>query len=272
MITKLFNLSKAYCRGFAGGPDFTRTIQHRFILENKQLTIDLPESNLVLAPSHIKVNFPHSSKRWFTQHVEIEQQHYFVPMVTKNWMYIPPISIAPSSEYGMLSCQFRIKQINEINVLDEAVLGLFVTQSYDNYHNSPEGKNTEIRQEVEEQFKRSSCTWTREEIETEISEHIELQGRPTLAPTIIKTFNQLSWLFYREIQNNSLYHKDYYCLPLSQHSFLEVEFCHRVDRSHKHKKWSKSALESQEKIMASIYLDDLPSSQDLQVEHSSVPA
>jgi hypothetical protein len=269
-MINLFNLVKAYWRGFAGGPDFTCSIQHRFILEDKQLTIGLPESNLMVAPSHIKSNFPHSSSRWFSQHAQINRQHAFVHMITKNWMYVPPIAIAPSSEYGMLSCQVRIKQINEINVLDKAALGQFIIQACDNYNNGPDGSNTQINKEVEEQFRRSSCTWTREEIEAEISIAIELNGEAPLAPAITKSFNQLTWVFYQEPENNSYSHQDYYCLPLSKNSFLEVKFNHRVDLSHKHKKWAKPALEAQERIMASIYLDDLPLTQDQRVEHSSV--
>ena len=269
-MINLFKLIKAYWRGFVGGPDFSRSIQHRFILEDKQLTIKLPDSNLVLAPSHIKVNFPHSSNRWFTQHAEIGQQHCFVQMITKNWMYMPPIALAPSSEYGMLSCQLRIKQTTEINVLDKAALSLYLTQLCDDYHNGPDGENTAIRQRMEKQFSSSAFSWSREEIEAEITDIIELNGMAPLAPAVIKSFNQLTWIFYQEIANNSLSHQDYYCLPLGEHSFLEVKFNHRVDRSHKHKKWSKAALEAQEKIMASIYLDDLPISQDAQVEHNSV--
>ncbi len=267
-MINLLSLSKAYYRGFVGGPDFNRSMQHLFILEDKQLTIDLPESNLIVAPSHIESHFPHSSSHWFTEHAEVEQQHTFVHINTKNWMYMPPISIGSSSEYGMLSCQLRIKQVNSINVLDKSALSLYVTQVCDDYNNGPDGGNTKIRHRIEERFNRSSCSWSREEIEAEIAGVIELNGEAPLAPALIKKFNQLTWVFYQEPENNSYSHQDYYCLPLSKHSFLEVKFNHRVDRSDKHKKWAKAALEAQEKIMASIYLDDLPLTQDPLIEQN----
>ena len=50
--------------------------------------------------------------------------------------------------------------------------------------------------------------------------------------------------------------------------FLEVKFNHRVDRSDKYKKWKKDALAAQERIIASVYLDELP--QALSIEHSAV--
>ena len=258
----LFKLIKAYLRGFVGGPDFTRGINHRFILEGMQLTINLPDSNVVTAPSTLNVNFPHSSTSWFAEHAKVYRQHSFVRIITENWMYMPPIALFPSSEYGMLSCQLRIKQTDKINVLDKVALSHFVTQAYDDYHNGPDGTNTELRRRKVE---RSSQ-------EEQVATSIELHGRQPLAPAIIKTFNKLIWVFYQEVTNDSLSRLDYYCLPLSEHSFLEVKFNHQVDLSQKHKKWAKAALEAQERIMDSIYLDDLPIAQDPQVEHSSVPS
>jgi len=264
----LFKLINAYWRGFVGGPDFTRDISHRFILEDKQLTIKIPDSNVVAAISPVDLSFPHSSTSWFTSHMEIYEQHVFVHMMTENWMYMPPIALFPSSEYGMLSCQLRIKQTNMINILDEAALSRFVTQAYDNYHNGPDGDNTELRRRVVEESSKMAMPYEPDELEEEVAEYIKLQGRKPIAPVIIKNFNQLAWVFYQEVRNNSYTHYDYYCLPLSKHSFLEVKFNHRVDLSHKHKKWAKHAIESQERIIASIYLDDLP--QTSSIEHSSV--
>ena len=271
-MMNLLTLIKVYWRGFVGGPDFNRSISRRFMLENKQLTINMPESNVMAEPSTVEVNFPHTSSDWFTQHAEIYRQHCFVHIITELWMYMPPVAIAPSSEYGMLSCQLRIKQTNDINVLDKTALSLYLTQVCDDYNNGPDGINTELRRRVVEQSSKMAMPYEPDELEEEVAEYIELQGVPPLAPASIKHFNQLTWFFYQEIENNSLSHQDYYCLPLSEHSFLEVKFNHRVDLSHKHKKWAKPALEAQERIMASIYLDDLPLTQDPQVEHSSVPA
>ena len=105
-----------------------------------------------------------------------------------------------------------------------------------------------------------------EEIE-EVAEEIELHGRQSLAPAIVKNLNQTDWVFYSEVRNNRHSHQDYYCLPLSEHSFLEVKFNHRVDRSDKYKKWKKDALAAQERIIASVYLDELP--QEPSIEHNA---
>ncbi len=264
----IFKLMKAYWRGFVGGPDFNCDVNLRFILEDKQLSIKVPDSNVVAAPSDMNMIFPHTSTSWFTEHMKIYEQHRYVHMMTENWMYMPPIALFPSSEYGMLSCQLRIKQTDKINVLDKQALSNLVTQEYDNYQNGPDGINTELRRRVVEESSKMAMPYEPDELEEEVAKYIEFQGRNPIKPAIIKNFNQLEWVFYQEVRNNSFTRYDFYCLPLSANSFLEIKFNHRVDLSHKHKKWAKHALESQERIMGSIYLDELP--QEPAIENGSV--
>jgi hypothetical protein len=266
-MIKLFTLIKAYWRGFVGGPDFNRNINHSFILEDKQLTLNVPYSNVAAGNNSAKVNFPHTSKRWFTKRAKTHCQHHFVHIMTEIWMYMPPIALFPSSEYGMLSCELRIKQVNTINVLDKAALSHYVIQAYDDFHNGPNGDNTELRHRKVEQSSKMAMPYEPDELEEQIAISIDLHGRPALAPATLKNVNQLTWIFYRENQKNRLTHTDFYCLPLSEHSFLEVQFRHGVDRSDKHKKWAKHALASQERIIASIYLDDIALTQDSLIEH-----
>jgi len=261
---------KDFLRGFVGGPDFSGSIKHRFILENKELKINIPNSNIAVLPSKVDISFPHTSTTWFKQHVEESyDQHLYVHILTKNWMYVPVVSILPSSEYGMLTCQLRIKQTDKINVLDKQELAFFVTQEYDDYHNGPKGKNTKIRKEIAEQSSKMAVPFETDELEEEIAGWIENRGKPPIPEAIIKPFNQIDWVFYQEVRSNKLSRLDYYCLPLSATSFLEVKFNHDVDRSEKHKKWKKHALASQERIMASITLADIPVEQDnLLAEHN----
>ena len=263
----LIKLIKAYWRGFVGGPDLHHSITRRFLLEDKQLSINIPDSNIVALPNADDKYYPHTSLTWFNENAKVYDQHKYVHVYTKNWMYMPPIALFPSSEYGMLSCQLRIKQVNHINVLDKAALSRYVTQSYIDYHYGPEGTNTELRRRVVEESSRMAMPYEPDELEAEVAEYIKLQGRQPLAPAIIKSFNQTDWIYYSEVRNNRHSHQDYYCLPLSEHSFLEVKFNHRVDLSHKYKKWKKHALAAQERIIASVYLDELP--QEPSIEHNA---
>ncbi|XPF95650.1 hypothetical protein ACM9HF_06450 [Colwellia sp. RE-S-Sl-9] len=267
----MLQLLKDCWRGFVGGPYFNRCITHRFILENKLLSVSIPDGNLFVESSKEDINFPHTSKTWFQHHVEESyDQHIYVHMLTKNWMYLPVVNLLPSSEYGMLSCQLRIKQTDKINVLDKQALADFVIQEYDDFHNGPNGKNTKIRQEITEQSSKKYRPWSPDRLEEEIAGWIENRGKPSIPPAFIKKINKHDWIFYQEVRNNRLSRNDYYCLPLSKNSFLEVDFRYRVDLSHKHKKWSKHALASQERIMESITLSDIPDEQDNLLVDNSV--
>ncbi|TMS59911.1 hypothetical protein CWC10_19680, partial [Pseudoalteromonas sp. S3173] len=77
---------------------------HRLLLDYKLLTLDVPDSNVAAVPSTIDVSFPYNSTSWFNQHKETFLYHEYVHILTENWMYLPPLSYMPSSEYGMLSC------------------------------------------------------------------------------------------------------------------------------------------------------------------------
>jgi len=264
---------KGFWRGFVGGPNPDQDITHNFLLENQQLTITLPDSNVAAVPSVVDVHFPYNSTSWFEQHKKSYEQHEFVRVITENWMYIPVIPILPSCEYGMLSCQVRIKQTDKINVLDKQALADFVIEEYDNHHNGSEGKNTKIRKEITEQSSKMAVPFESDELVERIDLIIEIRGKPQIPKAIIREFNKLDWIFYQEVRKNRLSRSDFYCLALSSTCFLEIEFTHRVDRSDKHKKWKKHALASQERIMASITLADIPVEQDnLLAEHTTTTA
>ena len=252
----MINLAKAFYRGFVGGPNFENCIHYRFILEDKLLTLDVPNSNVAAVPSNIDVSFPYNSKTWFNQHKKNYLHHEYVHMLTENWMYLPPVSYLLSSEYGMFSCQLRIKQTNKINVLDTMQLRRFVIDEYDNYHWGSDGYNTKL-----ESNKRAN-PWEGEALKKEILGRVESYGYPPLPAAKGVIINDRQWVFYQIKKSNKRSRQDFYCLPLSEHAFLEVEFNHRVDRSDKHKKWAKHALESQQRIMESIKLSDLPPDHD----------
>ncbi|WP_426370532.1 hypothetical protein [Pseudocolwellia sp. HL-MZ7] len=250
----MIQLIKGYWRGFVGGPSFDQAVNHKFILEDKQLTVTLPNTNLAVVPNKIDISFPYTSACWFDENKKMYEQHTFVRIVTSAWMYVPVISIIPGDEFGMLSCQLRIKQTDKINVFDKQALAVFVIQAYNDFHNGSDGKNTKIRKEITEQSSKMAVPFTAEELEEEITGWIENRGKPPIPPAQMIKFNQNDWVFYQEVRSNSLSRNDYYCLPLNESSFLEVKFDHSVDRSDKHKKWSKAALASQQQIMESIRL------------------
>ena len=175
-------------------------------------------------------------------------------------MYLPVIPVGTSSEYGMLSCQPRIKQTDKIDVTDLDALCHFLTKEYKDFHNQPDGRNAEIRKEIEERMSRRKNI-PDYKVQKEIDESIEMIGRPPLSPAKIKAFNKLEWFFYQEGRANHPSFINFYCLPLSPSSFLEIEFNYRVDRPDRYKKWAKHAEESKRRIMESVTLTDIPEEQ-----------
>ncbi|QUX92665.1 hypothetical protein CYL31_15225 [Marinomonas sp. A3A] len=256
----MIKLIKNLHRGFIGGPNFALPSERIVLLGNKQLSMIVPDNNMVVAPKAIDKHFPYDSTIWFQEHAQHYDQHRFVIIFTKNWMYLPVVPVGTSSEYGMLSCQPRIKQTNKIDVTDLEALSRFVIQEYKDFHNRPDGRNAEIRKEIEERMSRRNNI-SDEELKKEIDDAIKAVGRPPLQSAKILTFNDNQWVFYQESRPYSLYHINFYCLPLSPTSFLEIEFNYQVDRSDKYEKWAKHAEESERRIMESVMLTDIPEEQ-----------
>lgn len=253
----MIKLIKNLWRGFIGGPRFDIPAERVVILGDKQLSINIPESNVVAVETPRDKYFPHNSTTWFKEHARSYDQHEFVIILTENWMYLPVIPVGTSSEYGMLSCQPRIKQTNKIDVTDLDALAHFVIQEYEDFNNRPDSTNEEIRKEIQERMSRRNNI-SEERLKKEIDNLIEVRGKPPLPLAKIHDFNGNKWVFYKECRSNSLYHINYYCLPLSSTSFLEVRFNYRVDRSNKYEKWAKHAEESERRIMESVSLTDIP--------------
>ncbi|SBS27480.1 hypothetical protein MSP8887_00658 [Marinomonas spartinae] len=256
MIKQIKNLH----RGFIGGPNFSIPAERVVLLGQKQLSINIPESNVAAAEKPRDKYFPHDSITWFKEHSQQYLQHEYVTILTELWMYLPVIPVGTSSEYGMLSCQPRIKQTDKIDVTDLDALSHFVTQEYKDFHNRPDRRNAEIRKEIEERMSRRNNI-SEDRLNKEVNDAIKAVGRPPLQPAKILTINDNQWIFYQESKPYSLYHINFYCLPLSPTSFLEIEFNYRVDRSNKYKKWSKHAEESERRIMESVTLTDIPEEQ-----------
>ncbi|SBS35714.1 hypothetical protein MSP8887_02448 [Marinomonas spartinae] len=262
MINKL----KAIYRGFLAGPDFNYVNTYRFILENKLLSILVPNSNVSVVSSAVELHYPYSSKIWFEENKEYLNQHEYVHMLTRMWGYLPLVNLIPDNELGVLTFQLRIKRTEKINVLDREALANYVIQEYDNFYNGPEGQNTIVRQEVEEQSANLVTPFTPEELKEQLKFALANRGYPLLNPAKQIEINNRTWVFYHEWMQNRRSFQDYYCLPLSENCFLEAKFDHRVDRSDKHKKWKKHALQAQERIMQSITLGDIPEEEGRLIE------
>lgn len=63
-------------------------------------------------------------------------------------------------------------------------------QAYEDYHNSPEGKNTKIRKATAEQSSKMTMPFEPDELEDQINLIINNRGKPPLPAALIKNINQ----------------------------------------------------------------------------------
>jgi len=255
---------KGFWHGFVGGADFNYAQLFTYTLENKALTITIPNSNVADSPKGFDMNHPYNSADWFTQHIQYNEQHSYVGIVFELWMYTAPtVYFAKNEEevlsksFGTLFFELRIKKTDKVNVLNKQSLADFVIQEYEDFHNNANGVNTVIRQNTIEQSNQSAEPLTPVQLEQKIAENIEREGMPPIPPATVVNVNQCEWVFYQEVRNNDLSRHDFYCLPLSENTFIEIAFNQRVIRSDKYKKWEKHAQDLRDYIMQSIVINKI---------------
>ncbi len=257
-------LVKNCFRGFAGGPDFNTQQAITFLLEDVEFRLKLPMSNIVTEEPPRDINYPFRRKGWFEENLKQQRQHRYVQMYTEMWYYLPPITVVPDSEYGVLTLSIWLKRVPEtVNALDRQALAATVSAEYDQHYNSPTigepgqhflGLNTEIRKKVAAQSAARATPFSSARFAQEVNLRIEQYGAPPIAPAEVVSLHGEDWVFYREDNPNperTLSRQDFYCLPLDERYYLQLRFKHRVSRSDK-KAWQKHANQAQQKILDSI--------------------
>ncbi|MFC3151482.1 hypothetical protein ACFOEK_10630 [Litoribrevibacter euphylliae] len=254
-------------RGFRGGPDFTEVNHLNASLENIQLSVELPYSNIITEEPPRPIHFPFLKDRWFEENAKSLKHYHYVNVDTQAWYYVPAVVSLPNGELGSLWLSTRIKRIPDdknISAFDLDELGKYLIDEYENYHNAPisddeednfKGKNTRIRQSVIEQSNNRIEPWSEEEIDRQVSYDIYSRGYAPLKPHQIKTINGRPWVFYVEQQNPEFPSKNrIYCMPLSDKFYLALDFGYKVGPGDKFKLWKDHAEAAEKRIMESVKL------------------
>jgi len=79
----MIKLIKNLRRGFIGGPNFSIPAERVVLLDDKQLSINIPESNVAAVEKPRDKYFPHDSTTWFQEHARSYRQHEFVIILTE---------------------------------------------------------------------------------------------------------------------------------------------------------------------------------------------
>ena len=262
-------LLKELRRRFRGGPDFNLCQEVTAVLENTQLTLSLPVSNVEALQVPLSINFPYRQPGWFENNAEYAQQHHHVHIISKNWCYLAKGLTAFFSELGMLSISIVIKRVSpekKINAMELDSLGRYVVAEYDEYYNSPVigensrlGANTKIIKRTEEDCRGNHPSFNEERIAEQVALCLKSRGHPPIPPHQIKAINNRKWVFYSEPGPGIFFlnRSRMYCLPISEQYYVSFNFYYRVDLKDKFKHWESAAEAAEKRIMESIRIESV---------------
>lgn len=256
-------LVKNLWRGFAGGADHNRQQTLRFILEDIQLQIRLPYSNVETEEPPRVVNYPYQTPGWFERNMKQKRQHYYVHLNTECWYYLFPLLRFDDGQQGRLFCSLRLKRVPPgVNVLDRQQLADYVIQEYDEHYNADvmpddpceqaRGVNTRTRQKLRTEAELAAsrgATYRMDNLEKMMALAINY---PPLEPAKIITMNGQDWVFYQDRYfPGGDCHIDCYCLPLSEQYYLIINF-DLYAPSYGNKRWLKHAKATQQMVLDSL--------------------
>jgi hypothetical protein len=256
LITYLFG------KGFTGGPDFNQLETFYFELEDAELSLTLPKSNVSIPLDNIGVNYPYRSPGWFDDQCEQLWNQFYVRVFSEMWGYRGPVWKVLNEPFGVLGFRVGIKRalpgkkldLNDIDTLAEAI-----RWDYEWYFEVAEpgkygqGKNRKVRQEAEEEYN-SRHPRIPEERKLRDKEKI-LRNHLRELPTHFepRKYGEQKWLYYA-LENEPNYPAHYYCQPLDDQYYVYVRFGYRIDFREYFHIWQADAEAAEQRMMEMIKL------------------
>lgn len=271
-------LVKNIWRGFAGGPDLNRLQTHRFLLEDIQVQVRLPHSNVETIASQRHVNFPYKTPGWFERNMEQQRQHYYVHLQTRCWFYMFPLLRFGDGELGHLFCSLWLKRVSsDVNALDRQQLADYLIREYDEHYNADvtpddpceqaRGVNTRTRQKIRAEAELAASRGSTSRLDN-LEKHIALSiNYPPLEPAKIITMHSMEWVSYVDKPfPASLRGVDYYCLPLSEQFCFAISFTLYAP-GYGNKRWLKHAKATQQMVLDSLKVSPADNTADNLLVH-----
>lgn len=273
-------LLKNIWQGFAGGPDLNRQQTLRFILEDIQLQVRLPYSNVETEEPPRVVNYPYQTPGWFEDNMKQKRQHYYVHLNTECWYYMFPLLRFGDGEQGHLFCSLWLKRIKPgVNALDRQQLADYVIQEYDEHYNADitpddpleqaRGVNTHTRQELRAEAELAAsrgATYRMDNLEKMMAQAINY---PPLEPAKIIAINGQDWVFYQDRRfPGGGCNVDCYCLPISEEFCIAISFTLYAP-SFGNKRWLKHAKTTQQMVLDSLKVSQIDNTADNLLVHTN---
>jgi hypothetical protein len=239
MTFSLFN-NKPY----RGGPNFERLSTHCFDLGGTGLELTVPASDFVMKEPPRMLNFPFQNVGWFDAHCKRRNLHDELSVFCEIWNYFPAgvrrmvnlLAMGSNERMGGLCLIVdlnRVEKGRELDLSDQRAMAAYINWEYGNFYESPEqglncrGKNYQVREEYGRRYRHGQPDQDkvdREQYEAALRNYLE----PIPKDFETVSFGDAQWTHYK-VNSGWAVTTDYYCTPLSELYYLEIELEFRFE-------------------------------------------
>lgn len=247
--------------GFKGGPDFNLNRTLRVTLNDIELELSIPDSNIAQGEDIHAPKILLEQEGWFEQHCSQLANHYFFPMAARRWVYIGPFRKVLREPFGSLLFNCWLKRENSeksIPIVDLNTLQKSICWEYEKYFEVDEpgallrGKNRKARQQADSIYGKSHWQNSVGEEQKKIFLEQETQELPSVFDEI--KFGMQNWLCY-SLKKEPNYPTRHYCQPLEKQFYIDIFFQHVIDQPKYYNVWRDHAEEAEQRIMQMIRLN-----------------
>jgi hypothetical protein len=256
LITYLFG------KGFTGGPDFNKLETFYFELEDTELSLTLPKTNVDIPHGEIGINFPFRSPGWFDEQSRQIGNHFYVRVLGDMWAYLGPVWKVLNEPFGVLGFRIGIKRalpektldLNNLDTLAEAIRWdyewYFEKEAPGKYGR---GRNREVRQKAEDEYNSRHPRIPEERKLSDMEKTLRnlLRELPTHFET--RQYGDQKWLYYA-LKKEPTYPAHYYCQPLDEQYYLYARFGYGIDFREYFHIWQADAEAAEQRMMEMIKL------------------
>jgi hypothetical protein len=249
-------------KSFTGGPDFNQLETFYFELEDAELSLTLPKTNIDIPLGKIGINYPFRSPGWFEDQSRQLWNNFYVSIFGEMWGYRGPFWKVSNELFGVLDISVCIKQalpekkldLDNLDTLAEAI-----RWDYEWYFEVAEpgkygqGKNRKARKNAEDEYnaRHPSIPEERKLRQKELGLSKSLRELPTHFET--RQYGDQKWLYYA-LKKEPTYPAHYYCQPLDEQYYLYARFGYGIDFREYFHIWQADAEAAEQRMMEMIKL------------------
>jgi len=217
---------------YRGGPLFDRLSTHCFDLGGTGLELTVPASDLVMKEPPRMLNFPFQNAGWFDAHCKRNNMHDELSVFCEVWSYFPTgtkrmaslLATGSNERMGGLCINVdlnRVEKGQELNLNDRESLGTYIKWEYGQHYDS-------VREECARRWKHG---------QPDQNDSDRLMYKSSLETYIKPLPNFNTAIFGGEQYTHFNLKKgwavttDFYCMPLSEMYYLEIEMEFRFEVS-----------------------------------------